>query len=283
MSSILNSKNITLNIVEMRHVILGKSWNFSKRSLGLKLFPYVRIYFPVDGSGTLQYKDQTVNMTKGKMYLIAAMSNVNQKCDNRLEKYYMHFSLLVDGVQQEFFLFRPGVTEITIDNFDFVKQLFELAIHGSQQQNSYIQKLQMDSAAKLIISYFLQDLEQNIESISQHTLMNLLFYIHANLDKKLTLQNLASYSGLNPAYLSRLFHKQFSIRLFEYINYYRTLSTLKYLLSNQYSIGEIADMTGFTNVAMLSKSFKQHFGVSPAAYRRVMKENPEEFNRDQYP
>ena len=154
--NILNSKNITLNIVEMRHAILGKSWDFSKSPLGLRFFPYVRIYFPIAGSGTLQYKDQTVEMTRGRMYLISAMSNVNQKCDSYLEKYYMHFSLLVDGVQQELFLFRPGVTEITVDNVEFVKQLFELAIHGSKQHNFYVQKLQMDSAAKLIISYLNQ-------------------------------------------------------------------------------------------------------------------------------
>ena len=141
----------------------------------------------------------------------------------------------------------------------------------------------MDSAAKLIISYFLQDQEQDIKQVSQHSLMKLLFYIHANLNKKLTLQKLAVYSGLNPAYLSRLFHKQFHIRLFEYIDYCRVLLAFKYLLSNQYSIGEIADLTGFTNVAMLSKSFKHHFGVPPVTYRRIMKENPEEFNRNQFP
>lgn len=89
--------------------------------------------------------------------------------------------------------------------------------------------------------------------------------------------------GRASGYLSRLFHKQFHIRLFEYIDYCRVLLAFKYLLSNQHSIGEIADLTGFTNVAMLSKSFKHHFGVPPVTYRRIMKENPEEFNRNQFP
>ena len=279
---ILDWKNMNLDIVELRHVVLGKSWNTSQKTW-LKLFPYVRIYFPVDGHGILQYKEKTVEMTRGNMYLIAAMSDVNQMCDDQLEKYYIHFSILVDNVPQDHFLFRPGITEIALEDFEFVKKLFEMAIHGTKQQNSYIQKLQLDSAAKLIISYFLQDSELHIESASQNTLMNLLFYINANLNKKLTLQNLAEYSGLNPSYLSRSFHKQFHIKLFDYIEFYRAVAAMKYLLSNQYSIGEIADLTGFTNVAMLSKSFKYRFGVPPATFRKIMKENPEEFNKNQYP
>lgn len=267
-------KDIELNLQEIGHVKLGKEWCTNNLPLGSRLFPYSKIYFPIAGSGTLIHGGWTCEMKPGEIFLIPSMSDVIQKCDGYLEKYYMHFSLLLNNVPIDHFLLNPGIMEIHCDDFLFMRRLFELAVQGHSGENGHSGEFERNAAARLIVSRFLQNSRLDMNIRQQSVLIDLLVFINTNLDRKLTLGELARHSGFSTTYLSRIFREKFHMPLFQYIDFYRTVSAIKYLFPDQYSIGEIADLVGYTNVAMFSKSFKKHMGMSPSVYREYLRLSP---------
>ena len=52
----------------------------------------------------------------------------------------------------------------------------------------------------------------------------------------------------------------------EVIQEFRLKKAASYLKSGQYSVSEISYMVGFSDPGYFSRSFKKHFGISPAEY-----------------
>lgn len=83
-----------------------------------------------------------------------------------------------------------------------------------------------------------------------------------------SLVNLSKQLGYDYAYLSRVFKKIVGITFNSYVNHYR-LSHACYLLENtQLPIIQCAFESGYASVRSFNRSFKEHFGITPAQYRK---------------
>lgn len=96
-------------------------------------------------------------------------------------------------------------------------------------------------------------------------------------DCNLSLTMIAETLSLNPSYLSRYFKQQTGIGLLDYLQHYR-LNAAKELIQNDPEIllKDIAEKTGFYNVAALIRVFKKMENMTPGQYKAmisVKKEN----------
>ena len=92
-------------------------------------------------------------------------------------------------------------------------------------------------------------------------------YLESNFTKRLTLDELADFAGLSKYHLEREFKKYIGYSVNAYLIELR-LSRACFLLSNtQLTIGQISDISGFSNYANFLKLFKDRKGVSPKEYR----------------
>lgn len=95
-------------------------------------------------------------------------------------------------------------------------------------------------------------------------------YIIANITERITLKSTAAALGINPSYLSRIFHKGKGVEFWEYVNILRCSHAARMLTSARFSalsISDIAYECGFDSIRTFNRVFKEHFGVTPSAMR----------------
>ncbi|GEQ86998.1 transcription regulator [Patiriisocius marinistellae] len=92
----------------------------------------------------------------------------------------------------------------------------------------------------------------------------MLTYINENIDKTelLKVENLANVFMMSSTYVSEFFKKQVNISLREYIIKAKLKLVEIRLLNSDFTLTQIAEELGFTDVSHLSKTFKRYSGIS---------------------
>ena len=99
---------------------------------------------------------------------------------------------------------------------------------------------------------------------TDHRITKMLNYINENIDKTelLKIDHLANVFMMSPTYVSEYFKKQVGMSLREYIIKAKLKLVEIRLLNSDFTLTQIADDLGFTDVSHLSKTFKRYAGVS---------------------
>jgi len=92
-------------------------------------------------------------------------------------------------------------------------------------------------------------------------------YVEANLDEKLTLENLSRQAGLSPFHFQRTFKRILGISPRQYVEA-RRLERVKRSLTNGETVTESLYNAGFTSKSRLYEKTPPQFGISPGTFRR---------------
>jgi AraC-like DNA-binding protein len=93
--------------------------------------------------------------------------------------------------------------------------------------------------------------------------------IQDHIDTNLSLKEISRNLEINPSYLSREFSKYFEDLSFgEYIRKQRIEKAKELMQTAQYSLTEIAYITGFSDQSHFTRIFKKHTGRNPSAYKK---------------
>ncbi len=98
-------------------------------------------------------------------------------------------------------------------------------------------------------------------------------YIHQNLDKPLTVTELADISCWSRWQLQRVFQEQTNHNLAQYVREQKLSRAAEQLLKSDQKVTDIALDFGFNSEVSFSRAFKQLFAISPRQYRLVGKLN----------
>lgn len=115
----------------------------------------------------------------------------------------------------------------------------------------------------------LQEIYTDDAKSTNYKIKHVIDYIHQHYDHDLTLNELASYVGLNNSYLSRIFKEQTGSMLIPYINRYRVKKSLELLKDGKLKTYEIAEKVGFNSIDNYYISFKKMYGLPPNEYRKT--------------
>ena len=96
-------------------------------------------------------------------------------------------------------------------------------------------------------------------------------YINQHYADDLTLTEIAGYIGLNETYFSHLFKKTTGVNFTDYVNSLRIDKAKEILRTEDYSIYQVAEKVGYTNISYFSRIFKQWVGVGPFEYKKSSK------------
>lgn len=92
-------------------------------------------------------------------------------------------------------------------------------------------------------------------------------YIHNNLYNDIDYKLPSELCRISYTYFKKLFIEKFGTPPVQYVNNMRLERSRELLLTNKYSVGEIAEMCGFLNTYYFSKKFKEKYLLSPTAYK----------------
>ena len=93
-------------------------------------------------------------------------------------------------------------------------------------------------------------------------------HLNNNLDRSVSLEELASVAFFSPFHFHRIFVAMMGETVNAFTNRLRNEKAARLLRFSKKPISEIAGECGFSSTATLSRLFKQYFAVSPGQYRK---------------
>ncbi len=127
----------------------------------------------------------------------------------------------------------------------------------------------LDGKKSSFIDSFLGAYGKKEQSLSKKSNFELVKrYIDKNIDKNLSLENIAKKFKLNSSYLSRGFKKEFGLSPVRYL-LNRRVHLSKEMLDCGKDITQIALELGFCDQAHFYKAFKSIFAITPNEYKKV--------------
>lgn len=107
----------------------------------------------------------------------------------------------------------------------------------------------------------MQNKDTNIISAAQH-------YMAENLERRLTLKQVADYVGLSVSNFSMKFHRETGCSPIAYINRLRIEQACYMLKATDMHVNQICYKVGINDALYFSRIFSKHTGVSPTEYRQ---------------
>ncbi|MEH7081245.1 response regulator [Neobacillus drentensis] len=122
----------------------------------------------------------------------------------------------------------------------------------------------------LLIDYFKSFLYLSNEVYNQTKrteILDAISYVSMNLEKRVSLEEVAGHLFLNQSYFSRLFKKEMGETFVEYVTKMKITRAKELLEQTTDSVGKICERLGYDNQSYFIKLFKNHVGFTPIEYR----------------
>lgn len=94
-------------------------------------------------------------------------------------------------------------------------------------------------------------------------------FINENfLKEKISIERLAEISGISQSYLKKLFVKRFGVTPLKYVIQLKTNYACDLLKTGVYSVSQVAEICGYSNLYFFSRQFKEYSGISPMEIKK---------------
>lgn len=107
-------------------------------------------------------------------------------------------------------------------------------------------------------------------------ILDVMEYINANMNRKLTLKEIADSIRMNESSLSRLFKNETGVNLNYYINEKKMKKAMELLSSESSRIKDVAAAVGMDDQLYFNKVFKKYYNVSPSEFKKKLHPGTEE-------
>lgn len=98
-------------------------------------------------------------------------------------------------------------------------------------------------------------------------------YIHDHYDEQITLEAIAAAASISKSSALNIFQTGIHISPVSYLIQYRLKCASKLLYTTEKSVSAIAEETGFSSAGYFCRKFREHYHMSPNAYRKKRSEN----------
>lgn len=151
-------------------------------------------------------------------------------------------------------------------------------IHKECEGLRYGYEIAAKSYLQQICLFFLRCWEKNgdfnMDKAEGTRLFDVFLYIEQNYQEEICVAEMAKRYYVSSSYFSRWFKSVTGKTFKQYVNYVRINHAIQFLLSGDYTITEVAMMTGFATTSYFIKQFKLlQGGCSPKKFRRRYMEN----------
>ena len=100
----------------------------------------------------------------------------------------------------------------------------------------------------------------------------ILRYVEENYSSPISMNDLSEVTGLSADYMTRRFKSVLHMTPSEYVRKFRIARAMELMCTTDDSVSEIAAKTGFSDVSLFSRVFKQSVGLPHARYRKMNNE-----------
>ena len=92
-------------------------------------------------------------------------------------------------------------------------------------------------------------------------------YVYVHIQERVTVEDLAAYTGMSPSHLSRLFKKEIGISISDYIREKKVEKAQELLRFCDFSLIEISNYLSFSSQSHFTQLFREFTGMTPKKFR----------------
>ncbi len=223
-------------------------------------FGSFQLIYTIEGEGTLHYKDTMYHVRPGDCFVI--------DCDEYHEYVtlkgpwvynYIHFNGASSKQFVEAVHLMKGVIINVEKNYTFHRLFYR--IKKIVEEKGVFGEVE-------ISSLLVQLLSELMRSETPLWIQPVIDFIYNNYKSKITVDQLADLAHINKYYFIKKFKKEIGYSPYQYIINHRIDEAKYYLTHMDYTIGEIAEITGFESASNFSQQFTKIFHMSPQCYRK---------------
>lgn len=125
--------------------------------------------------------------------------------------------------------------------------------------------------ASHIFSSYAKPVYREMRSLGSHwtQLQRSIEHIHDNIDKRLSLDQLAGIANMSKFHFAKSFREAMGIAPHQYLVKLRIEKARKLLTDPALSLSEVAKRVGYSDIGQFSAQFRKAAGASPKRYRRT--------------
>ena len=162
------------------------------------------------------------------------------------------------------------------------KELYKVLKSFSKNLSSdipYSKNLVLSNLHEIIIRLFQYDyldLEENklpkesYQYLQNELLEKIVSYINSTICQPITIEDICNKFSISRSSLQTLFKNNLNTTPKKYISDLKLAKSKLLIKENKYTISEIAFMLGFSSIHYFSRSFTQHFDISPSEYSQTI-------------
>ena len=249
---------INIKASHIYHASVGTEWRFNDYCHNFN-----RVYIVLDGSGVLFNENENITMQPGNIYIIPANHRYSCRCDDHLEKFFIHFTATI--LPQN-------------DLLSGVDKIVTFPISSSEIQSVHDMLYNENIRSALLLQNFIRTLiakitdpgtmniDRDIEIFRKYE--KLYNYIDNNLYADLSVAEVCRHLGFSQTYIGQKFKTDTGKTIKQHISSLLTERISNLLLFTQMSVIDISKELRFDNESYCSKFFKKHKGMSPREYRK---------------
>lgn len=229
-------------------------------------FPYDYYVFEyvVKGVGYIETPEEKFTVSEGDFYFL-----------NKF-RYHIYYADPDDPYEKIFVVLKGSFVDFLVSNYLL-------------NDSVYIKKCNMNSLMMHIINLLNREDSINYDklAISVLELFQLAFpppyqnssssnripemiknYIDAHITEKITLEDISNNLYISKSHIERSFKKEYNQTPLAYCANQKITQVASMLVTTNYSLSQIAQQLGFSDVKYMSKSFKKIKGKTPMEYKR---------------
>ncbi len=241
--------------------------------------PYYELYFLMSGSCRMFIDHTIYYLSAGDLVLLApyqlhqTIYGSGQPAErftaNFVPAYIEYFAAQCQGGGPELIFSRHRIS-IPRERLDYVRELF-LQMSGETLTGDCYSGIQIKSLLFQLLAFLgrCRNPEQSSQPLDPEdaVIQEAARYIYAHHSEPLTLDTVADYVHMSPAWFSRKFHKAVGLGFKEYLTHIRLENAEKLLLTTGMSVTEIALTCGFSSGNYFGDAFRKTRGMSPKDFR----------------
>lgn len=274
-NSRLKIETIRLGLFEAGYARVSREWNYKRLSS-----PFSRIYLIEQGEAVIRHSGQEHRLKAGDFHLVPCFVTADYSCPQSHAQFFAGFTMKLE-TGADLFAVRRCQPTLHADgqHRTAFERLTELAApySGPFGRLSGIEMppgvdLEARGLVMQLAAVFLSTAKQPTDGEweSEGRFFPVLQFIEENFRMNISLDTLASLSGLTPTYFSDLFEQVIGVRPVEFINRRRIERAQLLLASTRLTVQEIADQVGINSPAYFSRLFRRIAGISPRRYRKLL-------------
>lgn len=271
---------ITLNV---GYAVHDRDWNWKN-----VCSPFARLYYVTDGAAQIKTEKGVFDLEPDKMYLVPSFVRHDNICSSHFEHYYIHVfenGTSSDRIFEDYelpFQVNPGSVDLQLfrrlcelnpqmslpqsnpmsyDNQDTLFQNIRInRIHSLQEQ------MESNGILSILVSRFLEHARPK-QIADDGRIQNVIYHIRKNIERKITVNELADMASLSVEHFIRVFKKETGITPILYISKAKMERAMVILVTSNLPVKTIALTLGYDDCSYFNRVFRKHVGMTPQQYR----------------